>query len=162
MDAPATQPQIDRIVRTPAGQLHVFLHGQDAPVADARLARAFPWSVPGGYYSVRTSDGKEVALLKSLDELDPASRVIALQELSQKVFNPRIRGVVDHQNDFGVSSITADTDRGRVTFQIRSRDDVRMLSATRALFRDADGNVYELVDLAALDAHSRNLLQEFF
>jgi hypothetical protein len=49
-----------------------------------------------------------------------------------------------------------------VTFQVRSRDDVRVLSSTRALFRDADGNTYELADLNALDAAGQKWMQNYF
>ena len=61
-----------------------------------------------------------------------------------------------------MTSITAETDRGRVIFQVRTRDDVRVLSATRLLFRDADGNTYEVADSSALDAASRKFLQDYF
>ena len=61
-----------------------------------------------------------------------------------------------------MTEITAETDRGKVTFQIRSRDDVRMLSGTRALFKDVDGNTYEIPDLTALDRTSQHYLSQYF
>ena len=90
------------------------------------------------------------------------SRQLVEQELREKAFSPRIQAVLDYKDEFGVVSISARTDRGDVTFQIRSRDDIRLLSPTRALFRDADGNTYELPDLAALDPASRRYLEEYF
>jgi hypothetical protein len=83
-------------------------------------------------------------------------------ELSDKVFNPKILKIVDYKDEFGVTSITAVTDRGEVTFQIRSRDDVRVLSPIRALFRDVDGNTYELADVTALDSAAQRNLQRYF
>jgi len=154
--------RIERIVRNAAGQLEAHVSGRDGTVVDARVARCFPWSLPDCYVSIRDKDGKEVVLLKSLEELDPASRLIAQEELHDKVFNPKIRRILDHKNDFGVISITADTDRGQVTFQVRSRDDIRFLTPTQALFRDADGNIYELADVTRLDAASRKWLAEYF
>ncbi|MFW5841465.1 MAG: DUF1854 domain-containing protein, partial [Planctomycetota bacterium] len=65
-------------------------------------------------------------------------------------------------HEFGVSNIKARTDRGVVNFQVKSRDDVRLLSASRALFRDADGNIYELPDLNQLDSQSRRHLANYF
>ena len=151
-----------KITCNEAGQLVVQMDGKDAPVVDARVARCFPWSLPGVYVSIRDKEGKELALLRTLEELDPASRQIVQQELAGKVFDPKIRRIVNYKNEFGVISITAQTDRGEVTFQIRSRDDVRLLSNSRALFRDADGNTYELTDLNALDHASRKWLEEYF
>jgi len=48
-----------------------------------------------------------------------------------------------------------------VTFSIQSREDVRALSASRALFRDPDGNMYELADSEALDPASRKYLDDY-
>ena len=153
---------IESVTRDATGRLVVRVKGREEPYPEAKVARCFPWSLPETYISICDKDGKEIALLKSADELDPANREIVLQELDEKVFNPKIRRVADYKTEFGVTSITAETDRGVVTFQVRSRDDVRVLSNIRALFRDADGNTYELADLRALDAHSRKCLGEYF
>jgi hypothetical protein len=149
------------LTRNALGQIVAQLDGRE-PVVDVRVARCFPWTLPDTYISLRDSLGKELALLKTLDELDAASRQLVEQELREKAFSPRIQAVLDYKDEFGVVSISARTDRGDVTFQIRSRDDIRLLSPTRALFRDADGNTYELPDLAALDAASRRYLEEYF
>ncbi len=153
--------RVSRIERNQLGQLVVHLDGAADPVTDAVAARCFPWTIPDAYISLRTRDGKEVALLKTLADLDDASRRVLENELRDKVFNPRIRCITAHTREFGITSITAETDRGRVTFQIRSRDDIRMLSATRMVFRDADGITYEVADLAALDPASRRFLEAY-
>ena len=140
----------------------IRLTGQDEPLADARLARYFPWSLPDAYISIRDKGGKEVVMLRTLDELDADSREVVEQELTDKIFNPKILQVLQVKREFGLSSMSAITDRGEVFFQFHGRDDVRLLSPTRALFRDADGNVYELPDLAALDAASRKHLEHYF
>ena len=151
-----------RVEREASGELTAEIPGRDEPVRDAKVARCFPWSIPNSYISVRDADGKEVALLETLDELDRESWQVVEHELSRRIFNPRIRRVSSMKREFGITSMTAETDRGEVTFQIRSRDDVRVLSPTRALFRDVDGNTYELPDLGALDPASRKRLEHYF
>ena len=162
MNTRGESTRIGRIERTRSGRLRVHTDRQPEPFEDARIARCFPWSLPDTYISVRDKDGKEIALLKSLDVLDPDSRRIVEDEIRQKIFNPRIERIIEHKNEFGVISVTADTDRGRVTFQMRSRDDIRMLSPGRALLRDADGNTYEISSFDDLDPASRKLLMEYF
>jgi hypothetical protein len=153
---------IERIERDEAGQLVVHLEGRDVPVVDAKVLKCFPWTVPEGYLSVRNPDGKEVVLLRTLDELDDDSRQVVETELREKMFNPKINRILKFRHEFGVTSISAETDRGEVSFQIRSRDDVRILSEDRALFRDADGNTYELPNLSELDPASRKQLMHYF
>ena len=154
--------RIARIERDDASLLVVHLRDYGDPIVDAKVARCFPWSVPDCYISIRNPDGKEISLLESLDDLDADSRAVVEEELSDRVFNPKIRGVSKYKREFGVTSVTAETDRGEVTFQLRSRDDVQVLSPTRALFRDADGIIYELPDLTKLDPASQKRLQQYF
>jgi len=158
----AAEVRVRRIERDAAGLMVVHLEGREEPVLDARLARCFPWSLSDAYLSVRDPEGREVALVRDLDDLDPESRQVAEAELRDKVFNPRIRRVLDCRHEFGISSITAETDRGKVTFQIRGRDDVRLLSPTRALFRDVDGITYEVPDFNRLDPASQRHLRRYF
>jgi len=154
--------RISRIERDDAGRLIVHLTDGKEPIQDAKVARCFPWSVPGTYISICDHDGKEHILIKSLDDLGGETRRLVEEELRERVFNPKIRRVVGHKHEFGITSIMAETDRGDVTFQIRSRDDVHVLSDQRALFRDADGITYELPDLSRLDADSRKRLLQYF
>ena len=154
--------RISRLERNIAGQLVAHVNDSDSPIVDVRLARCFPWTLPDIYISVRDKNGNEIALLDSLDDLDPASRSVAEAELRDKVFNPKITRVLKHKHEFGISSMTAETDRGEVIFQFSGSDDVRILSPSRALFRDVDGNTYEVEDLGALDRASQKYLQPFF
>jgi len=153
---------IARIVRNQNGQLVVHVTGREEPIVDARVSRCFPWSLPECHVSIHDKHGKEIALLKTLDELDTDSRKVVQEEIRDKIFNPKITRIINHSREFDITSITAETDRGQVTFQIRARDDIRILSPTRALFRDADGNTYEVADLTVLDQATRKWLEQYF
>lgn len=156
------QAQKLRLELSPTGSLRARVPGQDQPCENVAISRCFPWSMPDRYISVRDEKGKEIAMFESLDELDADSRHIALRQLEQMVFNPKIHKVTKLKDEFNITSLTAMTDRGEVTFQVRGRDDIRHLSATRALFRDADGNTYELPDVTKLDHASRRHLSQWF
>ncbi len=154
--------KLTRLERKPNGELVAHLSDRDAPVEQVKVARCFPWSCRDGYISISDSQGEELVLLVSLEELEPATRELIEQELRDKFFVPKILRILDYKAEFDVVSISAETDRGQVTFQIRDRDDVRLLSATRALLRDVDGNIYEIEDFTALDRASQRRLEQFF
>lgn len=152
---------IQSVTRNALGQLVVKMLGGNGPIVDARVARCFPWSRPDEYVSVRDKDGKELMLLHTLGELDDASRQLVEQELHDKIFKPRIEQIVTLKTEFDVTTITARTDRGEVSFQIRGRDDVRVLSGSRMLLKDVDGNTYDLPDVSRLDRRSQKWLEQF-
>ena len=160
--ATRVETRIKRLEKTDTGQLVAHLEASDEKIEDVTLARCFPWSLPDAYISILNAKGNEICMLSTLDNLDAASRKIVDSELRDKVFNPKIKRIVDSRHEFGISSITAKTDRGTVIFQIRGRNDVRFLSATRALFRDVDGNTYELPDYTELDAASMQHIRRYF
>ena len=154
--------RVRKLERNGKGQLLAYVEGRDDPLVDVHIRRYFPWSQPEYYFAICNADGKEFATLHTLHELDPGSREVAEAELAQKVFNPKITRVLSHKREFGLTTVTAETDRGQVTFQFNSREDVRILSPTRGLFRDINGNTLEVVDLEALDATSQRYLQRYF
>ena len=151
-----------RLERNGRGELVLHLPGNDEPVANVGVARCFPWSLRREYVSIRDGEGKELVLLKTLEGLDDGTVELIDQELRDRFFVPRIARIVKHSAEFGVISITAETDRGEVDFQMRDREDVRLLAGHRAVFRDVDGNVYEVADVDALDAASRRHLEQYF
>ena len=158
----AETPSIRRIEINSDCELVVHLSGDGEPIVAATLAKCFPWTLPESYISVRTAEGREIALLRSLDELDPGSRDVVDAELRDKNFNPKILRILRYDHEFGISSISAETDRGGAVFQFRGREDVQFLSPTRILFRDVDGNTYEVPDTAALDPASKRHLNRHF
>ena len=154
--------RVRKLERNGKGQLVAHVEGRDEPLTDVRIRRYFPWSRPEHYFAICDADGKELATLHTLHELDPGSRELAEAELADKVFNPKITRVLSHKREFGLTTVTAETDRGEVTFEFNSREDVRILSPTRGLFRDVNGNTLEVEDLAALDVTSQRFLRRYF
>lgn len=155
-----TPPERLRVRRNGRGDLEAELEGKIT--SEVRVARCFPWSMQGQLISLRDKDGKEIALLERLDGLDEASRAEIERELRDRVFVPKITRITSHKAEFDIISISALTDRGEAQFQIRSRDDVSILSNRRALFRDVDGNMYEIEDVRTLDKASQRHLERYF
>ena len=136
------------------GRLTLRRPGQD-DVVDVRPRRAFPWSMPDRYISLRSSDGKEVLLIENVSEAPPLPRQIIARWLEQSTFIPRITRVHEVDVRFGYQQWKVDTDRGPAEFRVQEREDIRFLPDGRFSVKDADGNVYELARLDKLDDASR-------
>jgi Domain of unknown function (DUF1854) len=131
----------------------------EADVRDVRVRRAFPWSTPDQFVSIRNADGKELVLVESLNGLSEPVRRTIEQTLSAAVFIPRITRVDEVDVRFGYQQWRVHTDRGPVEFRVQEREDIRFLPDGRFSLRDADGNVYELPPLGQLDEHSRRAVE---
>ena len=128
-------------------------------VHDVRVRRAFPWSKPDDFVSIRSGDGKELLLIESLAGLPADVRRTIEQHLAGTIFIPRITRVDAVDVRFGFQEWRVRTDRGPVAFRVQEREDIRFHPDGRFSLRDADGNIYELPPLAELDDHSRRAVE---
>ncbi len=126
---------------------------------DVRVRRSFPWSRPDRHISIRSSEGKELVHVRSLDDLPMEQRRIVENWLAATSFIPRITRVLTVDMRFGYQQWSVETDRGPVEFRVQEREDVRFLGDGRFRLKDVDGNVYELVRLDELDEASRKKLE---
>ena len=128
-------------------------------VADVRIRRAFPWSDPNHFVSIRSSDGKELMLIEDAASLTDAQRKAIEASLAATVLIPLIRHIDAIDVRFGFQQWRVRTDRGPIDFRVQEREDIRFLPDGRFTVRDADGNVYELPKLDQLDEDSRRALE---
>lgn len=128
-------------------------------VVDVRVRRAFPWSKPGSYVSIRDAEGKELILIDDLESLDAGRRKTIEQWLGDTSFLPRIVSVDDVDVRFGYQQWKVRTDRGKAEFRVQEREDIRFLPDGRFRIKDADGTVYEMVRLDELDETTRRAIE---
>ena len=126
---------------------------------DVRVRRAFPWSEPGRFVSIRSSEGKELVMIEDLARLDARTRSLVERWLDAHSFIPKITRVDDVDVRFGYQQWKVRTDRGPAEFRVQEREDIRFLPDGRFNLRDADGNVYELPPREQLDEHSKRALE---
>jgi hypothetical protein len=140
------------------GKLTLRRPGED-DVADVRLRRAFPWSKPGEFISIRTSEGKEVLLIEDLSGVDAPLRQTITAYLEQTILIPRITHIDNIDVRFGYQEWSVQTDRGHAQFRVQEREDIRFLPDGRYSIKDADGNIYEMPPRSELNEHSRKALE---
>jgi hypothetical protein len=144
--------------RDEQGRVVLQRPGQEDAV-DVRIRRAFPWTHPSRYVSLRSSEGKELVLIDDLAALDADRRAFVEQELALVSFVPRIQRIERIDMQFGHQEWSVVTDRGPASFRVQEREDIRFLNDGRFRIKDADGNVYELARYDDLDAHSQRELE---
>lgn len=136
---------------TPDGRLHVGV----TPV------RAFPLSAPAGGLSLVGPDGRELAWIARLGELDASTRTLIEDALRLRDFAPTITRLVDVSSFSTPSTWTVETDRGPTRFVLKGEEDIRRLDGGALLITTGDGVSLRVADRFALDRHSRKLLDRF-
>jgi hypothetical protein len=123
--------------------------------------RAFPIAAPGEGLSLVSADGHELAWVERLDALPPAQRALLEELLAEREFVPEIQQLLEVSTFSTPSTWTVRTDRGTTRFVLKGEEDIRRTSRTMLLIADSQGLQFVVRDLAALDRHSKRLLERF-
>lgn len=149
---PSTELQLER--RTD-GQLWATRGAEQVAV---RVRRAFPWSEPGRFVSLRDQGDREFALVADPATLDTASRRALEAALDAAGFVFVVTAVQRIEEEVEIRTWHVVTRQGTRTLQTRLDEWPRALPGGGLLIRDVAGDLYRIEDLAALDATSRELL----
>ena len=139
------------VLQMPDGTRHV-------PVT---ALRAYPVSAPEVGVSLMDAEGHEVVWIDALAQLDPPLRLQVLQALNEREFLPEILQLTEVSSFATPCTWSVVTDRGVTQFLLKGEEDIRRLTGTVLLVNDANGVQFMIRDLAAMDKHSRKLLDRF-
>jgi hypothetical protein len=139
------------------GQLWAILGEVERAV---RVRRAFPWSEPGRFLSLRDHEDVEIGLVASPAELDPESRRALEQALVHAGFVFQVTGVLAIDEEVEIRTWRVETLQGPRSFQTRLDDWPRALPDGGLLIRDVAGDLYRLEDRLAR-SRNRELLRSF-
>lgn len=123
--------------------------------------RAFPIAAPEEGIALLGADGHELAWIDRLADLPARMRGLVVDELARREFMPEIRRLRQVSSFATPSTWEVDTDRGETSFVLKGEEDIRRLGPSSLLIADAHGIQFLIRDLAALDRHSRKLLDRF-
>ena len=127
--------------------------------ANVEAVRSFPLTDSNKYITLLDSEGKEIGIVRDIKHLPRESAETLLSELQKRYFMPKIIKIYELDGKFGVTRWVVETNRGPVTFSMRSRYDVISLENGRVLIKDVDGNRYEVENYHGLDPESIVLLE---
>jgi hypothetical protein len=122
-------------------------------------ARCFPLTEPEHYVSLLIDDDTEYGMLYDPRQLEPKSRRVLRRTLERMYFLPVIQKINSISDDLGVMRWDVETSKGPRVFEVRGRDDVRLVTQGHVVIRDIDGNRYHIPDLSKLDANSRLMME---
>jgi hypothetical protein len=123
--------------------------------------RAYPVSAPNEGVALMDAEGHEIYWINALAQLDESLRSQVVQALNEREFLPEILQLTAVSSFATPSTWSVLTDRGDTQFLLKGEEDIRRLTGTVLLINDANGVQFMIRDLAAMDKHSRKLLDRF-
>ena len=130
------------------------------------LRACFPVSDNTQFLSVRDATDEttpELGIIEDWSRLPPKSRDAVAAELGLHYFVPEIKQVFNVKEELGFLYWTVETDKGRKEFVMRNSviHYAREIAPGHWLLIDVNEARYEIPDVAALDARSQKLVQQF-
>ena len=118
--------------------------------------RLFPVSRTEKYITLLNSDGEEIGIIKTLDDLNRDSREVIVSSLNDYYLVPEIRRILLISEKNGQIHWSVETERGFKEFDVKNRNhDVKVFDDGSVRVRDSDDNRYLIPDYHKLDKHSR-------
>ena len=150
-------PQKVRFSRSERGSLILKLDGEE--YTDIKIRRAFPLEESERYIGVFAAEDQELGTIEDPQQLDDQSRQALRDELDKIYFQPQVLAFNSLDEEFGVLRGQIETTSGPRQLEIRGyRTNVRMLSGSRAIIEDVDGNRYLIANWRALPRRTREIL----
>ena len=150
-------PQKMRFSRSERGSLILTL--DDKEYTDIKIRRAFPLEESDRYIGVFAAEDQELGIIEDPQQLDDQSHQALRDELDKIYFQPQVLAFNSLDEEFGVLRGQIETTSGPRQLEIRGyRTNVRMLSGSRAVIEDVDGNRYLIANWRALPRRTREIL----
>ena len=123
--------------------------------------RAFPIHAPNEGVSILSQEGKELLWIDRLDALPAELRQDVESCIQNREFMPEILKL-DSVNSFVTPCRwRIQTHKGATELLLKGEEDIRRLNSNTLIVSDAYGVQYLIKNLAAMDRHSRKLLDRF-
>jgi hypothetical protein len=131
------------------------------PDEEVMPVRANPISAPTEGIALVNQAGQERVWIERLDSLTAELRSLIEEGLNVREFMPEILRLHKVSSFATPSTWQVETSRGPTRFVLKGEEDIRRLPGGILLIADAHGIQFMIRDLAALDRHSRRLLDRF-
>jgi len=153
---------------TEGGFAGLRYNGTDYP--HITLRRTLPIKEPTRYISVADNENNEIGIIQDVAALAATQQKVVLDELEARYYSPQVLEIISVKDKMGyvyfeLKLQNKPTAEG-ADFHIKTcavKDvsrNVRMLSDTRLIILDVDGNRY-IVDLPGMDKHSVKRLDPY-
>jgi hypothetical protein len=127
-----------------------------------KLIRAYPFSLTEEYICVHDLEDNEIGIIKTLSELDDASKQACIKELDSRYYCPTVTTVKSIKERMGHFYFETIIDGKEKKFTVRDiTRNLRYASENTLLIFDMDGNRYIIPEFEKIEEKSKRLLEPY-
>lgn len=137
--------------QTPGGFAALTYKGTD--YGHVNIIRAFPFSSPNEFLSVRKIEGKndEIGIIENLNVFDENTKVLINSQLEIRYFMPEILKIYSIKEEYGHTYWSVLTNKGKCKFTSSSGSSGAVFQIDeRVIIKDSVENRYEIKNINAL------------
>ncbi|WP_339204198.1 DUF1854 domain-containing protein [Paenibacillus sp. FSL K6-3182] len=143
-----------RLFRSSEGILHLEQEGKG--FARVTLIRSFPYTMPDRFISVRSAEGREIAMIQDVKLLTEDSFQAVREELDRNYMIPVIKQILTVRKRGSKWYLQVDTNYGPAALVMDNlHENIQPVTESRWMVTDNEGRRFELSDPEQMDARSR-------
>ena len=140
--------------------LALELNGED--YKRVQLSRALPFSAPSQYICVADMEGKEVAVLESLEAFDAEQLALLETELGIRYFYPIVTQVKSIKEKMGSYYVDLNIGEHKKTIAVKDiSKNLKQLGGGTIVLTDVDGNRFMIPDVYKIQKKSLQSLEPY-
>lgn len=144
-----------RLFRSSDDILH--LEQEDKGFAHVTLIRSFPYTMPDRFISVRSAEGREIAMIQDVKLLAEDSFQAVGEELDRRYMIPVITQILTVRKRGSEWHLQVDTNYGPAALVMDNlHENIQPVTESRWMVTDNEGRRFELSDPEQMDARSRD------
>ena len=149
-------PENSRFEETPGRMLDVTVDGD--LYERVQVHASFPHTDPSHYISIRTSENKEVGMIRDLAAFSQEQAALIDWQMKVRYFAPEIVHIVSVKEEFGYTYVVAETTAGECRFTFRGSGGIIHPTENKYLITDVDGNRFVIPDVTKLPPRDYKLI----
>lgn len=123
---------------------------------------SFPHSMPRSYISVRSADGKEIGVIRSVNDFPEDERCLLEEHIRLRYFAPEITRVIRIKEEFGYTYWETETTAGNCRFTVRGGGGhVKFVTERKLMVIDVDGNRFVVSDIGKLSDKEYGMIEMY-
>ncbi|PWM43232.1 MAG: hypothetical protein DBX47_07210 [Clostridiales bacterium] len=137
----------------------------DNEYSKIKFSRVLPYKMPESYICILDKDGKEIGIIKELNELDKTNEILVREQINRLYYCPTVLKIISVKEKMGYMYFEVITAAGKRNFAIKDPSrNIRFIDPDvkkEVQISDVDGNRYKIEDFCTFHKAGRKKIEAY-